>query len=66
MWNMLPYLGVGFFVKILGHEQETSINISPGLKSLQFKALQKITYIHMKNPINIKVMHYEIQGIVTF
>lgn len=55
-----------FFVIILGPEQETSININPGLKSLQLKALQKITYMHMKNPINIKVMHCQIQRIVVF
>lgn len=55
-----------FLIKILDQEQETSININPALKSLQFKALQKITYIHIKNPINVKVMHYEIQGMVVF
>lgn len=55
-----------FFVKIFGPEQRTSVYESLGLKSLQFKALQKITYMNMKNPIKITVMHCKIQGINVF
>lgn len=55
-----------FSVKIFGPEQRTSVCVSLGLKSLQFKALQKITYMHIQNPIKITVMHCEIQGMDVF